>query len=284
MIRKDLHEENRLAWNEATHAHNSHKADQARFLREGGSTLFPEETKLLGDIQGLSLVHLQCNSGQDSLSLAQAGAHVTGVDISDTAIAFARALAQESGIPATFVRRDIYDWFEDAARGGKSYDIVFCSYGVVWWLSDLRAWARGIAGVLNPGGRFILVDFHPVVMTFNSQWMHTYPYFSAGHIVTRKMGVTDYVVRCKALAHSGFVEGMKDFQNPHRCHQFIWGIGEILSTLLEVGLTITTFEEYPYFNGCSVFEGMREGPGKRLFPPDQVPNLPLMYGIVMQKV
>ena len=42
MIRRDLHEENRISWNAATVAHNSHKRDQARFFRQGGSTLFPE--------------------------------------------------------------------------------------------------------------------------------------------------------------------------------------------------------------------------------------------------
>ncbi|MCX7595834.1 MAG: hypothetical protein N2235_19140 [Fischerella sp.] len=60
--RNELHEQNRLSWNEATKAHNSHKGEQAKFLREGGSTLFPEEIELLGDVTGLSLVHLQCNA------------------------------------------------------------------------------------------------------------------------------------------------------------------------------------------------------------------------------
>src|SRR4051812_10965825 len=104
MLRKQMHEENRVAWNAATEAHNSHKVDQAGFFREGGSTLFPEEVELLGDIAGLSLVHLQCNAGQDTLSLARLGATVTGVDISDTAIDFARQLSADSGVPATFVR------------------------------------------------------------------------------------------------------------------------------------------------------------------------------------
>src|SRR5215471_19282234 len=108
-MRKDLHEENRLSWDAATVAHNSHKGDQAAFLRNGGSTLYPEEIEVLGDVRGLSVVHLQCNAGQDTLSIAQLGAVMTGVDISDTAIDFARQLSQDSGIPATFVRSDVYD-------------------------------------------------------------------------------------------------------------------------------------------------------------------------------
>ena len=61
----EYHEANRLSWNEATVAQNSHKKDQAGFLRRGGSTLFPEEVELLGDLTGKRLVHLQCNAGQD---------------------------------------------------------------------------------------------------------------------------------------------------------------------------------------------------------------------------
>src|SRR5262249_9518795 len=156
--------------------HNSHKHDQAGFLREGGSTLFPEELALLGDVRGTRLVHLQCNSGQDTLSLARLGAEVTGVDISDGAIDFARHLSTDAGIPATFVRADIFDWLAETAAGAERFDVVFSSYGALGWLSDPRAWAAGIAGVLRPGGRLVLVEFHPVLWIFEDDWSVKYPY------------------------------------------------------------------------------------------------------------
>jgi 2-polyprenyl-3-methyl-5-hydroxy-6-metoxy-1,4-benzoquinol methylase len=133
-MHKDLHEENRRSRNEVTRAHNSHKGDQAAFFRNGGTTLHPEERELLGDIRGRSVVHLQCNAGQDTLSLARLGATVTGVDISDTSIDFARALSQETGITATFVRSDLYDWLEETAKGSTRFDRTFCSYGALCWL------------------------------------------------------------------------------------------------------------------------------------------------------
>ncbi len=204
MLRKDLHEANRLAWNAATVAHNSHKADQAKFLREGGSTLFPEEIALLGDIAGRSLVHLQCNAGQDTLSLARLGAAVTGVDISDEAIAFARRLSADSGIPARFVRADIYDWLAEAARGPERFDLAFSSYGAIPWLSDIRAWARGIAAILEPGGRFALVEFHPFAMVFDEGWQLAFPYFAQGKPLSWESGIGDYVaVAGGALSPSG---------------------------------------------------------------------------------
>src|SRR3989442_9844737 len=149
--RRALHEQNRLSWNEATRAHNSHKADQAKFLREGGNKLHPEEIGLLGDLSGKSVLHLQCNAGQDTLCIKQLGAaKVTGVDISDEAIDFARKLSADSGVVATFHRADVYEWLENTQQGDERYDIVFCSYGAIIWLSDLSAWAEGISALLKP--------------------------------------------------------------------------------------------------------------------------------------
>ncbi len=44
-------------------AHESHRGHLAGFLRGGGSTLLPEERRLLGDLGSKMLLHLQCNSG-----------------------------------------------------------------------------------------------------------------------------------------------------------------------------------------------------------------------------
>jgi SAM-dependent methyltransferase len=281
MLKKDLHEANRLSWNAATRAHNSHKGDQARFLREGGSTLFPEELELLGELRGRSLLHLQCNSGQDTLSLAARGAQVTGVDISDEAIDFARALSAGSGLPGTFERSDVYDWLASAPPA--RFDRVFCSYGVTFWLSDLNLWAEGISRVLKPGGRFVLVEFHPVLWLFDEKLRLTYPY-GGGHHLTEAIGVGDYVARSgEGLVHWGYEEGVRDFQNPHPCHGFQWGLGDVINPLLRHGLLLERLEEYCYANGCQVLEGMREAPGHRYLLPEGVPELPLMFGLSVRK-
>lgn len=285
MPRKDLHEDNRVAWNAATVAHNSHKLDQAAFFRNGGSTLFPEEIELLGSLSGRKLLHLQCNAGQDTVSLARLGAAVTGVDISDESIGFATALSAASGIPATFVRSDIFDWLDAAADSPERYDIVFASYGCLVWLSDLTAWGAGIAAILAPGGRVVLLDFHPFAMVFGWDWTERVPYFANGVPETYEHGVGDYVgMSGDALAPSGYTEGEKDWVNPHRGHEFQWGLGEIATALTDAGLALTTLREYPYSNGAKLFDRMRETPGKRMVPPDDIPNLPLMFGMVATKV
>lgn len=282
--RRALHEQNRRSWNHATRAHNSHKGNQAKFLREGGSTLFLEEIELLGDLAGRALVHLQCNAGQDTLSLARLGATVTGVDISDEAVEFARRLSRESGIAATFERADVYDWLDETAASRRRFDLVFSSYGAIVWLSDLAAWARGIASILKPGGRFVLVDFHPAATMFDENWQRVWDYSGGGKPEPWAGGIGDYVAMAReGLVPWGYEEGVQDFKNPEPVNEFAWGIADVLTAFLDAGMVIEAFREYPYANGAKQWNGLRELPGRRFTVPGGTPNLPLMFGLAARK-
>jgi len=273
-------DQNRRSWNAVVGAHDSHRGDLAGFLEAGGSTLFPEERRLLGDLSGRSVAHLQCNSGGDTLGLAALGADVTGVDLSDRAVLSARRLSEESGIAARFVRADVYDWLAETAEAGRRFDVAFASYGVVCWLPDLALWASGIQGVLAPGGRFVLLDFHPAADVFDEAWNVARDYPSGGEPLPLEEGVGDYVAASGGgLAPAGFAQGVGAFENPEPCYLFRWGLGEVVTALAEAGLDITALEEYPYSNGERHFGRMRELPGRRMVPPADVPAVPLMYGI-----
>jgi SAM-dependent methyltransferase len=299
MVLKDVHEQNRKSWNEATKAHNSHKGDQAAFYRAGHGKLYPEETELLGDIRGLSVVHLQCNSGQDTLSMALLGANVLGVDISDEAIRFAKQLSADSGVPARFVRSDVYDWLEAAsAPGGERFDVVFCSYGAIVWLSDLATWARGIAAVLEPGGRFIVVEFHPVIGMYDEDEAMTrrFDYFGGGQPMEWG-GVGDYIAVTYGGARAGhetgtggemvtaYQPGIVNFRNPEKVYEFSWATSDVITALLDAGLGLQSFREYSYSNGWRMSPGLvpAEGHERAYTFPAGVPNMPLMYSVVARK-
>lgn len=282
MTANQWHEENRTSWNAATRRHNSHKGDQAAFFRNGGSTLYPEELELLGEVKGKRLVHLQCNSGQDSLSIAShLGAVVTGVDISDEAIDFARRLSADSGIPATFIRSDVIDWLEGDQ---EQFDFAFVSYGAVGWLSDIDRWALGIARSLVPGGRFVMVEFHPILGLLDGVMFEDSSEFSdcmGGAHYSFETGVGDYVAESgSGLTHAGeTIETGAAFENPHPSHEFPWSVAEVVTALLAAGLTITALREYPYSNGFKPYPDMIETAGRRMVLPEPFPKVPLMYGI-----
>jgi SAM-dependent methyltransferase len=279
--RRDLHEQNRRSWNQATRAHNSHKRDQATFLRAGGSTLAPQELELLGELSGRSLLHLCCNSGQDTLSLARHGARITGVDISDEAIDFATQLATDSGLHAKFERADVYDWLPKAAQERRNFDRVFLSYGAIYWLSDLGALMRGAARVLAPGGRLVLVEFHPLLALFDDEGRLGAPAATGGEPVREDEGVEDYVALHggAALTPSGWLDGDKGFANPEPAWEFSWSLADVIEAVIGAGLHFEHFREWSFTNGWQPFPGMKDLGQGRFGAAPPLDQLPMMFGL-----
>ncbi|MFO0597308.1 MAG: class I SAM-dependent methyltransferase [Myxococcaceae bacterium] len=265
-------DDTRRSWNLATRNHNAHKGDQAARLRSGIDPLFPEELELLGKLEGRRLVHLQCNSGQDSLGLARRGATVTGVDFSDEAIAFARRLSAESGIAAEFVEAEVIEWLHSTPR---RFELAFASYGVTGWLKDLDAWARGIARVLEPGGRFVYVEFHPLVWSFDAQLaLHGDDYFATEPFLDP---VSDYVA--ESGSGLGAVETGATVANTIPATSWQHGVGEVVSALAGAGLVLEVLREWPYSNGCRLKPGLVAIEGRRFGWPPGVARVPLMFGL-----
>ena len=264
----DYHETNRLSWNVATEQHHSHKPDLIERYQTGHNNLHEDDMALLGDLTGKTVVHLQCNDGQDTVSIAKhLGGEVVGVDISDYAIESARKLAAATDANATFVRSDIFDWFE---ANDTLYDVVFTSYGALVWIADIKTWAAGITKSLKPGGRFVIIEFHPLMGMFEIDWSLQYDYMGGAPIETG--GVGDYV--------GDDYEG--NFKNVHRAYEFCWGLADIIQALLDAGLVLNQLKEYDYINGWQRFPEMR-AEGRKLYLPDDMIKMALMFSIVASK-
>src|SRR5919197_5261646 len=96
-------EANRTLWEAWTDIHEASAFYDVEGFRRGASRLRDYEIEEVGDVDGRTLLHLQCHFGLDTLSWARLGAEVTGIDFSDEAIGAARALAADLQIPATFI-------------------------------------------------------------------------------------------------------------------------------------------------------------------------------------
>lgn len=270
-------EQTRQSWNIATRNHNAHKGDQAARLRAGEEFLFPEELELLGDLNGKKLVHLQCNAGQDSLCLARRGADVTGIDLSDEAVAFARTLSVESGLPAHFVEAEVVGWLQET---GERYDLAFASYGATPWLPDLPRWARGVHRVLRPGGRFVYVEFHPLVWSIGADFgLNKDDYFAEAPFFEP---VNDYVAS-SGLALGALTKAAAPGENSIPASSWQHGLGEVMNSLAQSGLVLECVREYPFANGCRVHPGLVQAEGRRWVWPSGMPRTPLMFGVSFRK-
>jgi SAM-dependent methyltransferase len=273
----DESDSTRLSWDAATGNHNAHKGDQAAFLRGGGDTLFEEELSLLGDLSGRRLVHLQCNSGQDTLCLARRGARATGVDFSTVAIEFARELSAGSGIAADFVQAELLAWMHETP---ERFEVAFSSYGAVSWMPDLDRWAHGVARVLEPGGRFVYVEFHPQTWCIARDLTLTGDdYFQRGPLVTP---VHDYVAASGAGLQGDVTPGPIG-ENTVPAWSWQYGLGETVTALATAGLVLETLREYPHANGFRASDALVLGDDRRWRFPEGAARLPLMFGIAFRR-
>jgi SAM-dependent methyltransferase len=98
-----------------------------------------------------SFLEAGCGSAANALNLAVPGVHVTGVDLSPSALAMARAAFAEKGLAGDFVLGDVRSLpFSDA-----SFDFVYAG-GVIEHFRDSGRAVGEMARVLRPGGRLLL--------------------------------------------------------------------------------------------------------------------------------
>jgi ubiquinone/menaquinone biosynthesis C-methylase UbiE len=264
MTQPDYIDTNRESWNNRTEAHlNSEFYDMKGFL-EGKSSLKEIELALLGDIKGKSLLHLQCHFGQDTISLGRLGAKATGVDLSDKSIDSAKELAQKMQSDASFINCDVYDLPQHL---DEQFDIVFTSYGTIGWLPDLDKWAGIISRFLKPGGKFVFVEFHPVVWMFDDNFEKVgYNYFNTGAIVETETGT--------------YADRDANIKNEYICWNH--GMSEVVNSLVGQGLEINSLNEYDYSPYNCFRKTVEFEPGK--FRIEHLGNnIPLVYAIVARK-
>lgn len=245
---------NRANWNERVNYHFSSRFyDVAGFL-SGCSTLRPIELQALGDISGKRILHLQCHFGLDTLSLNRMGALVTGVDFSENAIEKARALAAKTQQNVKFVCCDVLEL--DKVSSDRDFDLVFASYGIFCWISDLNRWFQVAHQMLRSNGRVYLVDGHPILDSLDIV-------DGSAVVVQRQANPVKCEVRTSYTEGSESLKNSVTYQWTHRLEDF----REAASS---AGFKTIQIDEYPYCHYqrfpqlVQRFDGYWELPGNEL--------------------
>ncbi|KJL27959.1 class I SAM-dependent methyltransferase [Microbacterium oxydans] len=218
-------------------------------------------------LSGLDLCHLQCHIGTDTVSLARAGARVTGVDFSPSALGVASTLADRAGVDARWVQTDVLD-ARSAVDG--DFDVVYTSIGTITWLQDLDRWAAQVSALIRAGGTFFIRDGHPALYALdeNAQGLTTrYPYFGDGR--AQQWDEESTYVGDGKVAHP------RTYEWPHP-------LSEILGALLGAGLRLLHFDEgrmLPW----QFSPRMVEVPGGYAWPEAERNLLPCTYTIIARK-
>ncbi|MEQ7127668.1 class I SAM-dependent methyltransferase [Actinopolymorpha sp. B11F2] len=218
------------------------KGEPVESFKSGGSVLNEHERAAVGDVRGGRVLQLACSVGDEALTFAQMGAHVTAVDLAPSHLATGRAKAEALGLEVNFQEQDMMNLDQEIT----GFDLVFISWGGVCWAPDIHAWAQLVAQRLNPGGSLVISEHHPLWEVLSvadeDRLSVSGDYFNPGRDgyydplkapeVTRKIGTPDI---------------------PHR--SFVWNIGSVVGAVLAAGLTVRSLQEFP---AAEMYPGLGE--------------------------
>ncbi|MFW6287580.1 MAG: class I SAM-dependent methyltransferase [bacterium] len=218
---------NKKAWSLLSKDHYEH---YKKILEENRYEFNPIVLDELGDISGKKVLHLQCNTGADSIMLAKMGAVVTGVDLVPENIYYAEKMADKLDIEnINFIESDIMVLME---KHRDKYDIVLTSDGAVGWIPDLKKWAETIKFFLKDDGYFYMHDYHPFHLVFDEDELDRgvlsvkYPYFKDDPDLDNYIG--------------GYASEAKESEN----YFWLYKVSDLINSLSSAGLFVEYIHEY----------------------------------------
>jgi len=180
--------------------HNLQAFDEMHRRRRASRPGLPPIVKAtLGDLSSKRVLHLQCGAGDASAELSDQGAVVTAVD----PLVGMLDAARDEWPKILWIQAEAQSLPGELRRG--RFDLVYSPEGVIARLTDLDAWADGLASALQPRGEVLVFDDHPVALCLNGLQHWHYDYFEEG----------------------------------------FWRLGRIVTTLVRAGFRLEALEEYP---------------------------------------
>jgi len=180
-----------------------------------------DDLGLFGDLDGKQAIELGCGGAQFGIALSKAGAEVTGVDISETQLAYARDLAAKHGEDIDLIEASVTDM---PMVADASYDLAFSAFAFQW-VKDLQSCFAEAHRVLKPGGRLVFSVDHPLFRCLDPE--------------TGELAVSYFTNLPRREYSEKFDAEMIIYRRT---------VSEIVTTLLEAGFSITDLREPGYEN------------------------------------
>ncbi|MGX2998720.1 class I SAM-dependent methyltransferase [Streptomyces sp. JNUCC 64] len=230
----------------------------------------PFEWDDLGPLDGRDLVHLQCHLGTETLAFAERGARTVGLDLSGASVAAARDIAARAEADVAYVEGNVYD--AEQALEGRRFDVVYTGKGALCYLPDLDRWARTVARLLRPGGRFYVVEFHPLLNALGPkpgegegpELLLRHDYLSGRGAIRRDARYT--------YTDGPAVEGATD------SYEWAHGLGEVVNAVVGAGLRIEVLREHGELPWPR-WPGMVRTPSGWWRLPDGAPRVPHLFAL-----
>lgn len=127
----------------------------------------PTQVVFTGDVKGLKLLDIGCGTGYFSRHMAERGAEVTGVDISENQLGYALKYETETPLGIDYRAMDAVEIAKVYAE--ESFDLVTGCMSLMD-MPEPGEVIKAAAKVLRPGGRLVFSILHPCFLTPFREW------------------------------------------------------------------------------------------------------------------
>jgi SAM-dependent methyltransferase len=113
----------------------------------------------LAEKYGESILELACGTGRITITLAQAGFNITGIDFSNSMLHEARKKSIQAGLEIELITGDMRDF-----NLGKKFSLIFIAANALCHLltlADFEACMSAVKNHLTQNGRFVISVFVP---------------------------------------------------------------------------------------------------------------------------
>ena len=121
--------------------------------------LSPPELPFLEAVAGEEVCVLGSGDNEVAFALAGLGGKVTSVDLSQRRLDVAADRARTLGLQLSFRQADVTDL---AALPDRSFALVYTGGHMSVWVCDIQKYYSEAVRILQPGGRFVVNDYHPI--------------------------------------------------------------------------------------------------------------------------
>jgi len=118
---------------------------------------------MMGDLQGKTVLEVGCGSGLQAVELAQKGAKVTAIDLSESSVATVAKIADETDLPIMVKQMNA----EAMSFVDESFDVVYINC-VLMHVDQEKVLSEGMR-VLQKGGKLVFKENI-------EQWLFRFPY------------------------------------------------------------------------------------------------------------
>jgi len=201
--------EAKKGWNTISRSYHEKTRISLEDVHYGPISPGESELKLLGDVKGKDILEVGCGGGQNTIVLAKWSARSVGLDISEEQIKYARKLAKNNKVNASFYVGNMEDL---SMFNNGCFDIVLSSCAIGYSQNPKQVFHE-VFRVLRKSGLFVFCVVHPIAYRGRKIRYGKRRMWGLGNYFDRRRRTWTWKIEGKIAKFYGYHRTLQDYFN-----------------------------------------------------------------------